>query len=146
MTPGADRPGFERLDYVWGTAAALNQVARGDILQFRRYTWTVRSVVRTTDEATRDWSTATNPPAIGLEHHSAFVENVVSPGLVDVIHQNAAPVGRTVHRTRLRITTLTAPMTSRREQRVDGLGTRYWVTIETTLNEVVSGRIWAYRQ
>ena len=146
MTPGANGPGFARLDYVWGTAAALNQVARGDILQFRHYRWTVRSVVRTIDDGTHNWSTAPNPPPIGLEHHSAFVENVVSPGLVDVIHQNAAPVGRTVHRMRLRITTLTAPMTSRREQRVDGLGTSYGVTIETTVNEVVSGRIAAYRQ
>ncbi len=125
-------------NYVWGSPVAdlANGLRPGDILQFRNYRWTDSSTVRTT-HPDGSWS-QTGGGVQTRNHHTAIVETVVSPGVVDVLEQNAPP-GSRVHRTRLRLVSFTGPTTVTHLPNGD--------RVETTPVHVIDShsQIWGYR-
>jgi hypothetical protein len=103
-------------DYRWGSPIAIENVAPGDIIQFRNYAFAKRT------ETSEGWQEERQE----RPHHTAIVLSNDGHGAVTVMEQNA-PEGSGVHRTQLFFT-------SRQDQ--DG-GTRVTVT--------VSGQFWFYR-
>jgi len=103
-------------DYVWGTATTLANLQRGDIIQFRDYSYTRRDETETawhTDEGERP-------------HHTAIVESVDGNGAVTVLEQNS-PKGSGVRRKQLFFTS--------RDSTSGGKTTKI----------TVSGTFWFYR-
>jgi hypothetical protein len=84
-------------DYVWGTSVNLADLQRGDVIQFRNYSY--ERVVVTHDDS----GTTTEEHAEDRPHHTAIVESVDGDGAVTVLEQNA-PDGSPVTRARLYFT------------------------------------------
>jgi hypothetical protein len=78
-------------DYVWGTPVTLANLQPGDVIQFRDYEFTKRTVIERDDE------TVTRDEAGDRPHHTAIVESVGGNGVVTVLEQNA-PEGSGVGR------------------------------------------------
>ena len=106
-------------DYIWGTSVAFADLRRGDIIQFRDYTYTRVTVTEDDSGTTTDEEEGERP------HHTAIVESV-DGGAVTVWEQNA-PEGAAVSRNRLYFTSGTTTSGSR------------------TTTITVSGTFWFYR-
>ncbi|WP_342359336.1 CHAP domain-containing protein [Terrarubrum flagellatum] len=124
-------------NYVWGDPVAdlVNGLRPGDILQFRNYRWNDNSIVRTI-HPDGSWQQA-GTSVQTRSHHTAIVEAVISPGVVDVLEQNAPP-GSRVHRTRLRLVSFSGPMSETTLPSGD--------RIQTTPVHVIdsNSQVWAY--
>ncbi|OJY35965.1 MAG: hypothetical protein BGP06_19200 [Rhizobiales bacterium 65-9] len=122
-------------NYVWGVLVKDLQrgVVAGDILQFRNYVWENNTQTRVT-HPNGDWETEGTTKE-SRPHHTAIVEKVVEPGLVDILEQNS-PKGDPVRRYRLRITSFLGPKTKKTLPNGD--------VVETTPNHRVTGAVWAY--
>jgi hypothetical protein len=107
-------------DYVWGTSVNLADLQRGDVIQFRGYSY--ERVVVTHDDS----GTTTEEHAEDRPHHTAIVQSVDGDGAVTVLEQNA-PDGSPVTSARLYFTAGTATSGNR----------------TTTIS--VQGTFWFYR-
>jgi hypothetical protein len=96
-------------NYVWGTPVMASNVAPGDVLQFRGYSWT-RSITRSSGPTTNALGSARTDtePSQTRSHHSAIIVRVIGAGLVEVVEQNV-PVGSVPRRTILGIVGGTQP-------------------------------------
>ncbi len=129
-------------NYVWGTSTQLSNLAGGNILQFRNYSWTRTITVKVIFED-GSWSENTSTQSQTRPHHTAIVSSAGSSGNVEVIEQNA-PVGSKVHRTDLCLTSNAARKVTTQEQRRHSNGQMQNATVETTTSDQVGGSIWAY--
>jgi surface antigen len=84
-------------DYKWGTPVTFANLAPGDIIQFRNYTY--EKVVVTRDAK----GTTTTEEDGDRPHHTAIVQSVDGDGVVTVLEQNA-PDGSPVTRAQLYFT------------------------------------------
>ncbi len=81
-------------DYVWGTSVNLSELRRGDVIQFRDYSY------ERTDVTEDDSGTTTREHAEERPHHTAIVQSVDGNGAVTVWEQNS-PAGSAVRRIQL---------------------------------------------
>jgi hypothetical protein len=123
-------------DYVWGDEVSdLKDVQAGDILQFRDFTitTTVETETRYPDGSSE---TSTSESTFTRPHHTAVVSEVKSGGLLKILEQNVAPVGKKVALNNLNTKDVAAASKESQKQNAK-------VIVTTTIT--VSGTIWAYR-
>jgi hypothetical protein len=85
-------------DYVWGKPVRINEVAPGDVLQFRNW------IVTTKTEATVHFADGTgyrdtDEVVARRPHHTAIVKHVGGGGILQVYEQHVKPLGNRVHST-----------------------------------------------
>jgi len=131
-------------NYDWGTPVRIEQVVRGDILQFRN--WNVKTTTETTVRFTDGSGYHDTDEVVARRpHHTGIVEHVGGGGVVKVYEQHVKPGGNHVqlHEVPTRgtppITTLTHKLMK------DASGKMRMATVSTVKTVVVSGSVWAYR-
>jgi hypothetical protein len=91
----APRPWAPNDDYVWGKPVRINEVAPGDVLQFRNWIVTTKTeiVVRFADgSGYRD----TDEVVARRPHHTAIVKHIGGGGVLQVYEQHVKPLGNRV--------------------------------------------------
>jgi hypothetical protein len=134
-------------DYVWGTAVIVSQVQMGDILQFRNFTFTIKTVTKTTTkyaDGSTDWDSNENTQSVSRPHHTAVVSSGGAQGIVQALEQNVAPPGETQNVKKVQSTEyrLANDQSKTKEVKREGGNT---IEIETTTTITVSGKVLAYR-
>lgn len=131
-------------DYVWGDIVSLGAVVPGNLLQFRNYQWVSNTIIKFifSDGAYEILPTGASE---SRPHHSAIVDAVNASGTVIILEQNVPP-GAPVTRKELRLTSLSRPMRVTQERRNHPQSGRSEIArVETTINEIVTGQVWAYQ-
>jgi hypothetical protein len=131
-------------DYVWGKPVRINDVAPGDVLQFRNWIVTTKTeiVVRFADgSGYRD----TDEVVARRPHHTAIVKHIGGGGVLQVYEQHVKPLG---NRVQLHdVPTKGSPAIARlthKLMKADN-GKMKMATVNTVTTIVVSGSVWAYR-
>ncbi|NJD05061.1 MAG: hypothetical protein FIA97_01005 [Methylococcaceae bacterium] len=143
-------------DYVWGDKIAFKDITPGDILQFRDYVMTTRTVVSvfyknlpagvTIDPNPADESD--NTETFDQNHHTAIAAKGYDNKLVAVLQQNVPPDGKKVQEATLAVDNIAAKSTVTNETRTLDAGSKKItlpVAVTTTVTVTVKGTIWAYR-
>lgn len=136
-------------DYVWGTPIDILKVQPGDILQYRNYSATTSTSVKTTTyhrDGRVEWQTSSNTTTSGAPHHTAVAASAFANGGLDVFEQNYqltpnGPFVKTVRRTRY----LFRAGPPRHDSQTTYLRDGSRVVTETSSTTTVSGSVWAYR-
>lgn len=131
-------------DYNWGTAIRLEEVAPGDVLQFRDFVVTTRTdkVVRFPDGRI---SSSMAETLARRPHHSAIVYHVDGGGQFRVYEQHVKPAGPRVQDHVVPTRNVAAFRVVTHEVVKAGTGALVTATVETTTTITVSGSVWAYR-
>jgi hypothetical protein len=123
--------------YVWGTVVPVIGLQAGDVLQFGSYSWTRTTV---TEVANADGSSSSSESfrteTRGGPQHSAMVESIVSPGIVNVIEQNVPPISGNVQTVMLVLSAPAARVTTTRTPNGSGGETVTTVTVTDTVTGV----------
>jgi hypothetical protein len=143
-------------DYVWGDKIALKDITPGDILQFRDYVMTTRTVVSafyknippgvTIDPNPAEESTTDE--TFDQNHHTAIAARGYDNKLVAVLQQNVPPDGKKVQEGTLAMENIPAKSTVTNETRTLDAGSKKItipVAVTTTVTVTIKGTIWAYR-
>jgi hypothetical protein len=118
-------------DYAWGDPIALEDVAPGDILQFRDFD--VDTKKTTIKELPGGGERTTSSERIATRgHHTAIVEQNLGNGKIVVLEQHVKPLGAVVQRHTIPIS---SPSVIKHKEKL----------IYTTIAVTVSGTITAYR-
>ena len=135
----------DKSDYVWGSEVSLTAVKPGDLLQFQSYRWDSKSIIKVTFEDVILTLPTGGFNERGQPNHSAIVNRVLEGGLVEVLEQNIEPDFK-VAKSILRLTPLhLQKRTTKDKRRHPDTNKLVPVTIETTMNEIVAGKVKAYR-
>jgi hypothetical protein len=143
-------------DYVWGDKIPFKDIIAGDILQFRDYAMTTKTVVSVLYQNLPSGVTIDPNPVDESEdeesfeqsHHTSIVSTPYAARRVSVLHQNVPPKGKKVQSGTLALETIPTKETvtsGTRKLKVGGKEITVNVKISTKVTVSVEGTIWAYR-
>jgi len=132
-------------DYIWGNPVQFKDALPGDILQFRDYVMTTKTVIDVTFGDGAGWNDESEVE-IERPHHTAILSSNQGKGAITVLEQNHGGHHEKVRSTPMRwIDSASPPTTIRKPMKRQDNGKMETATVTTTVEISITGAITAYR-